>query len=130
MTKTNKNEPQYILGLIVLAILIFISIKCHGQRTTAVVDTIPCKIECIHKFITEPTKSGGERIYAVYNDIRNDVSDLIPVSQSVYKYIKLCELNAIKPKLGIRLRNGQITSIVKYKQHYEVNTRPNYTAKK
>lgn len=114
MTKTNKNEPQYILGLIVLAILIFISIKCHGQRTTAQIDTIPAKTECIVKFITEPTKNGGERIFAVYNDVV--ISDLIPVSKSVYNYIKLCQTNGISPALGIRLRNRQITSIVKYRK--------------
>ena len=50
----------------------------NGVAST--VYTIPAKTECIVKFITEPTKNGGERIFAVYNDVV--ISDLIPVSYS------------------------------------------------
>ena len=63
-------------------------------------------------------KTGKTKFYAIYNDTKNDISELIPVSQTVMSYIKMCEENKIKPSLGIKLRNGQISSIIRYKNRY------------
>ena len=77
-----------------------------------------CNITCIDKFVEGKTSTGKTRYYAVYNDTKNDISELIPVSQTVMSYIRLCESNKIKPSLGIKLRNGQINSLIKYKATY------------
>ena len=55
-----------------------------------------------------------------YKDVKNNIQDLIPVSQSVMEYIILCTKNGIEPTLGIRIRNGQISSLVKYKNKFIV----------
>ena len=45
-------------------------------------------------------------------------SDVIPVPKTVYEYIITCHTHNIKPNLGIRLKNGQITGIIRYKPVY------------
>lgn len=120
MVKTNPDTPKHILGVLVaIIILLFIVSRCNAQsRTTAQIDTMSCNITCIDKFVEEKTSTGKTRYYAVYNDTKNDISELIPVSQTVMSYIRLCESNKIKPSLGIKLRNGQINSLIKYKATY------------
>lgn len=112
-----KLEPGFWVGVCIICLLLFLS-KCHiHAQKNAVIDTIPCTIECIQKYITKSTEK-SVRIYAVYNDKQCGIADIIPVSKSVYEYIVLCQDNGIKPSLGIRLKNGQITSIIKYKPKY------------
>ena len=108
------------MGLALIIVLCLCTSKCNAQRQTAHVDTIACHSECINKFTTTTTAKGTVKVYAVYNCKHNGISDLIPVSQTVWEYITLCKQNGIKPSLGIRLRNGQISSIIKYKPKYRV----------
>lgn len=115
-TKDEGIQPGFWIGLaMVILLLVFTTKHCHGK---AVYDTIPCRTECIQKFIEQPTKSGNSRIFAVYTDEENNITDLIPVSGAVYDYIVLCKSNSVKPSLGIKLRDGQIYSIIKYKKRY------------
>ena len=76
-------------------------------------------ISFIQKYITKSTEK-SVRIYAVYNDRQSGIADIIPVSKSVYEYIVLCQDNGIKPSLGLRVRNNQIVSIIRFKLY--VNT--------
>lgn len=115
-TKDEGIQPGFWIGLaMVILLLVFTTKHCHGK---AVYDTIPCRTECIQKFIEQPTKNGNSRIFAVYTDEKDNIIDLIPVSASVYDYILLCKHNNINPSLGIKLRDGQIYSIIKYKRKY------------
>lgn len=116
MTITNNKplDPGFWIGLILLGILFAMPVCCKAQC-----DTIKCHNECIQKIIPQKTKSGKIKLYAVYTDSTYDISDLIPVSESVLTYIDMCKKNGIKPSLGIRFRNGQITSIVRYKNKYK-----------
>ena len=99
--------------------MLFAVSKCNAQSTQkAQIDTMSCNITCIDKYVEEKTSNGKVRYYAVYNDTKNDISELIPVSQSVMSYIKLCSENSIRPSLGIKLKNGQIQSLIKYKAKY------------
>lgn len=117
-TEYRNNEPGFWVGVVLICVLLFLS-KCHAHaQKNATIDTIPCKVECIQKYITKSTKS--VRIYAVYNDRQSGIADIIPVSKSVYEYIVLCQDNGIKPSLGLRIRNNQITSIIRFKLY--VNT--------
>lgn len=119
MTVENQEGPRYILGTIIaLMILLFAVSKCNAQALKPQVDTISCNVNCIDKYIEEKTSTGKMRYYAVYNDTKSDMSELIPVSQTVMSYIKLCSENNIRPSLGIKLKNGQISSLVRYKQRY------------
>lgn len=89
--------------------------KCHAQRK-AVIDTMTCKVECIKQIVHKPSSSGKTVKYmAVYVDKSAGFSEIIPISKSVVDYISTCKQFSIKPTLGIRLRNGVITSIVRYK---------------
>lgn len=91
---------------------------CHAQRT-AQYDTIQCHYEHINKFIEKPSNSGkSTRIYAVYTDSKNAILDFIPVSKSVYEYIQMCKEYNMTPSLAIRLKNGVIHSIIRYKPKY------------
>ena len=116
----NYENLKFMLGfLIVLLILFFSAVRCCAQtKTKAQIDTMVCHSECIDKYVETTTSNGKVHYYAVYNDTKNDVSELIPVSQTVMSYIKLCSENSIKPSLGIKLRNGQIQSLIKYKPRY------------
>lgn len=116
----NYENLKFMLGfLIALLILFFSAVRCCAQtKTKAQIDTMVCHSECIDKYVETTTSNGKVHYYAVYNDTKNDVSELIPVSQTVMSYIKLCSENSIKPSLGIKLRNGQIQSLIKYKPRY------------
>ena len=115
----NSLDPGHYIGLfIIVALFTFGTVKACAQTQKAQYDTILCKNECIDKYIEERTKTGKTKFYAIYNDTKNDISELIPVSQTVMSYIKMCEENKIKPSLGIKLRNGQISSIIRYKNRY------------
>lgn len=116
----NYENLKFMLGfLIVLLILFFSAVRCCAQtKTKAQIDTMVCHSECIDKYVEATTSNGKVHYYAVYNDTKNDVSELIPVTQTVMSYIKLCNENSIKPSLGIKLRNGQIQSLIKYKPRY------------
>ena len=120
MTVERPEGPRHVLGMIIALIIMLLAIsKCNAQSTQkAQIDTMSCNITCIDKYVEEKTSNGKVRYYAVYNDTKNDISELIPVSQSVMSYIKLCSENSIKPSLGIKLKNGQIQSLIKYKAKY------------
>ena len=115
----NSLDPGHYIGLfIIVALFTFGTVKACAQTQKAQYDTILCKNECIDKYVEEKTKTGKTKFYAIYNDTKNDISELIPVTQSVMSYIRLCGENNIKPSLGIKLKNGQIQSLIRYKPKY------------
>lgn len=121
--KQNENlDPGYWVGMvmIIIAALLFVCIsRCSAQtKSKAVVDTMACKTECIQKYVQQETSNGNIRIFAVYNDTANGISDLINVSKSTWEYIQSCKANNIKPSLGIRLRNGYINGLIRLKPKY------------
>lgn len=115
----NENPKPSRFWLITMFLVTLIILLCLATKSmaanTAKVDTILCKTECIVKFVSVNTKSNKEKTYVIYKDEKNNIEELIPVSTSVLEYITLCRQNGIKPNLGIRLKNNQITSIIKYK---------------
>lgn len=89
--------------------------KCHAQQKVAI-DTMVCKVECIKQIVQKPSANGKTVKYmAVYVDKSAGFSEVIPISKSVVDYISTCKQFSIAPNIGIRLRNGVITSIVRYK---------------
>lgn len=106
---------MWVAATIMAVLMMFVGAKCSAQTKTKY-DTIPCSSIHIKKFATEQTKSGKTKIYAVY--CGNGINDLIPVSESVFAYIRLCRANGIEPMLGIKLRNEQISSLIKLKPVY------------
>lgn len=115
----DKNPKPSRFWLIIMFLITLIILLCLATKSiaanTAKVDTILCKTECIVKFVSVNTKSNKEKTYVIYKDEKNNIEELIPVSTYVLEYITLCKQNGIKPHLGIRLKNNQITSIIKYK---------------
>lgn len=106
----------WIVAIIVVFILILATAKCHAQsRAVAQVDTMLCKVECIQKIVQQTSAKGTVHYYAVYNDKSINFSEVIPVSKTVVEYIEMCKQYSIKPTLGIRLRNGVVSSIIRYK---------------
>lgn len=106
-------------------ILVLIGLVCafkacaqtQQQKVIHQYDTIVCKTNCISKFITS-TNGKTERVYAVYTDDELEISDIIPVSKSVFEYITLCNQNNVKPSLGIKLKDGKIMSLIRTKRTY------------
>ena len=89
--------------------------KCQAQQK-AVIDTMTCKVECIKQIVQKPSDSGKTVKYlAVYVDKSAGFSEIIPIPKSVVDYISACKQFSLEPTLGIRLRNGVITSIVRHK---------------
>ena len=103
--------------LMALSLMLVTSKACAQTRSR--IDTVACKVECIKRFVFVPSKTTNRtKTYVIYDDAQNDISDLIPVSDSVCAYIQECAKAGIKPNLGIKLRNGQIVSIIRYKPRY------------
>lgn len=109
------HGPDLLIAIVVTAMLLLLTSKCHAQQK-AVIDTMVCKVECIKQIVQKPSSNGKTVKYmAVYIDKSAGFSEIIPVSKSVVDYINVCKQFSIEPTLGIRLRNGVITSIVRYK---------------
>lgn len=114
-------RPGFWLGLIAVCVCLLLgTVRCNAQKQAAVYDTIRCNVDCIQKYVSKSTTKTA-KIYAVYVDKQNDVMDLIYVPKSVYDYILVCKEYSLQPKLGIRLKNGNIYSIVKLKQRIRWN---------
>ena len=112
--KPDKHSPGPLVALIVIIILLLMTSKCHAQQ--AAIDTMVCKAECIKQIVQQPSSNGKTVKYmAVYIDKSAGFSEIIPISKSVVDYINVCKQFSVEPTLGIRLRNGVITSIVRYK---------------
>ena len=113
--KPDKNSPGPLVALIVVILLLLLTSKCHAQQK-AVIDTMVCKVECIKQIVQQPSSNGKTVKYmAAYIDKSAGFSEIIPISKSVVDYINTCKQFSIAPNIGIRLRNGVITSIVRYK---------------
>ena len=109
------HSPGPLIALVVIIILLLLTSKCHAQQKAAI-DTMVCKVECIKQIVQQPSSNGKTVKYmAVYIDKNIGFSEIIPVSKSVVDYINVCKQFSVEPTLGIRLRNGVITSIVRYK---------------
>ena len=109
------NSPSPLIALVVIIILLLLTSKCHAQQK-AEIDTMVCKVECIKQIVQQPSSNGKTVKYmAVYIDKNIGFSEIIPISKSVVDYINVCKQFSVEPTLGIRLRNGVITSIVRYK---------------
>lgn len=116
--KDNNNNffENTLMVLFVLVILFGVVTRCSAQRVQqkAVYDTVVCDQSCIQKYVQIPNeKTGKVHIYAVYKDDTHGIGELIPVSQSVFEYIQVSKQYGLKPQLGIKLRNGKISSIIK-----------------
>ena len=109
------HSPGPLIALVVIIILLLLTSKCHAQQKAAI-DTMVCKVECIKQIVQQPSSNGKTVKYmAVYIDKKIGFSEIIPISKSVVDYINVCKKFSVEPTLGIRLRNGVITSIVRYK---------------
>lgn len=109
------HGPSSLIALVVIIILLLLTSKCHAQQKAAI-DTMVCKVECIKQIVQQPSSNGKTVKYmAVYVDKSAGFSEIIPVSKSVVDYINVCKQFSVEPTLGIKLRNGVITSIVRYK---------------
>ena len=113
--KPGGNNSGWIIAIIVIIILLTSTAKCHAADPVKV-DTMVCKTECIKQIVKKPSANGKSvKLYAVYVDNSIKFSEIIPISKSVVDYIETCKQFSIKPTLGIRLRNGVVSSIVRYK---------------
>ena len=109
------HGPSTLIALVVIILLLLLTSKCHAQQKAAI-DTMVCKVECIKQIVQQPSSNDKTVKYmAVYVDKSAGFSEIIPVSKSVVDYINVCKQFSVEPTLGIRLRNGVITSIVRYK---------------
>lgn len=119
MIKLKHKKPVlskfWIIVLLTMLMLLVAALSKAATKVDVRTDTILCKQECIIKYVSTETKSGKQKTYVIYKDEKNNIEELIPVSNSVLEYINLCKQNGIKPHLGIRLKNNQITSIIKHK---------------
>lgn len=113
--KPENHSPGPIIAIVIIVILLLMTSKCQAQQK-AVIDTMVCKVECIKQIVQQPSSNGKTVKYlAVYVDKSAKFSEVIPISKSVVDYINTCKRFSIEPTLGIRLRNGVIVSIIRYK---------------
>ena len=113
--KPDKRNSGPLIALVIIIMLLLMTLKCHAQQK-AVIDTMTCKVECIKQIVQKPSANGKTVKYlAVYVDKSAKFSEVIPISKSVVDYINTCKRFSIEPTLGIKLRNGVISSIIRYK---------------
>ena len=113
--KQENHSPGPIIAIVIIILLLLVTSKCHAQQKAAI-DTMICKVECIKQIVQQPSANGETVKYlAAYIDKSAGFSEIIPISKSVVDYINTCKQFSIEPTRGIRLRNGVITSIVRYK---------------
>lgn len=113
--KPDKHNTGPLIAIAIVIMLLLLTSKCHAQQKAAI-DTMVCKVECIKQIVQKPSSNGKTVKYmAVYVDKSAGFSEIIPISKSVVDYISTCKQFSLEPTLGIRLRNGVITSIVRYK---------------
>ena len=112
--KPDNHNSGWIIAIIIIMMLLISTAKCHAADPVKI-DTMLCKTECIQKIIQQTSPKGTIRYYAVYNDPSIKFSEIIPISKSVMEYMQLCKQYSIKPTLGIKLRNGVVSGIFRYK---------------
>lgn len=113
--KPDNHGSGWVIAIVIITILLFVTAKCHAADPVKV-DTMVCKTECIKQIVQKPSANGKSvKFYAVYVDNSINFSEIIPISKSVVDYIETCKQFSVKPTLGIRLRNGVVSSIVRYK---------------
>ena len=112
--KPDNHNSGWIIAIIIIMMLLISTAKCHAADQVKI-DTMLCKTECIQKIIQQTSPKGTIRYYAVYNDPSIKFSEIIPISKSVMEYMQLCKQYSIKPTLGIKLRNGVVSGIIRYK---------------
>ena len=115
---SNNSDKWWIAAIIVTALLFLFSAFWAPARAQKL-DTIPIDPTCIGKVIQKQTPK-SVRYYAVYND--GEISDIISISKTVVEYWQTCKQNGISPALGIKFKDGQIQSIIKYRKRYETRT--------
>lgn len=123
MERKNKadetRDVSPIIWIIIAVILMILgAATCCAQKQQADIDTVICKVQCIQKYIPHTTKSGNVSYKVIYIDKEAGVQEIIPVSKSVYQYIQECKEYGFEPQLGIKLRNGEISSIIRLKTKY------------
>lgn len=112
--KPDNHNSGWVIAIIIIMMLLISTAKCHAVDQVKV-DTMLCKTECIQKIIQQTSPKGTVRYYAVYSDPSIRFSEIIPISKSVMEYMQLCKQYSIKPTLGIKLRNGVVSGIIRYK---------------
>ena len=115
--KPGHNGSEWVIAIVMVVMMLFCTAKCHAADPVKV-DTMVCKTECIQKIIQKTSSKGTVRYYAVYNDPSIKFAEIIPISKTVMDYIEMCNQNSIKPTLGIKLRNGVVSTIIRYKVRF------------
>lgn len=114
----NDNNDKWWVAAIIVVIALFMlnAFSARAQK----LDTLRINPSCITKVIEKKTPK-STRYYAVYND-GEKIQDIIPIGKTVLEYVQVCRENQIKPSLGIKLKDGRITSIVKLQRRYETRS--------
>ena len=118
----DRLDPGHKIGLLIL-LFIFMLFVTRACAQTAQYDTAIVKYQNIERIVSQTSDKGAVRYYAVYNDKQENISELIPVSKTVLSYINACKQNQIEPSLAIRLKNGIIVGLIRYKTKYIVKRR-------
>lgn len=115
----DRLDPGHKIGLLIL-LFIFMLFVTRACAQTAQYDTAIVKYQNIERIVSQTSDKGAVRHYAVYNDKQENISELIPVSKTVLSYINACKQNQIEPSLAVRLKNGIIVGLIRYKTKYIV----------
>lgn len=115
----DRLDPGHKIGLLIL-LFIFMLFVTRACAQTAQYDTAIVKYQNIERIVSQTSDKGAVRYYAVYNDKQENISELIPVSKTVLSYINACKQNQIEPSLAVRLKNGIIVGLIRYKTKYIV----------
>lgn len=109
------NWEKAVLLILLLAAIIFLPQHCNAQEKEPVrYDTIAIDYSNILKTFTKVSSSGKTvKMYCVYS--YKGVKDLTNISKSVIQYISMCEEAGIEPQLALKLKDGEVISVIKAK---------------
>lgn len=111
-----KDVKEAIYIWLLLLIAICVVDKCSAQtKTIAVYDTICIRAQQVEK-LTKPNEKGS--CQAVVN-FDGKTKELVNVSKSVREYILMCKEENIEPNLAIKLRNGIVSSLIRFRPKFK-----------
>lgn len=112
MIEENNNDKWWWAALLILVLLFVGRLCCQAQQ----IDTIQCKPYAIMGYIEKPAKK-TTKYFVVYKD--GEIQEIISIAKSVVEYIEMCNQHGIVPNLGIVVKNGTISRVIKNKVKYE-----------
>ena len=126
MFEGNNLKKATILFIVLILLAIFMPTKCSAQdkmpqrapqienkhENNEQLKLIPIDASCVKNIFTKVSSSGKTVKYYVIYSLQGE-ENITTTGKSVIDYIDICNEAGISPRLALKVKNGNIISIVK-----------------